>query len=316
MTAAATCSISPGQGSVPSVNVQENGNKTSHKGLCGRHIVGTVANAGVCAVKAVVKTTHAVVDKIFWSLGNLSETTNELAAACRKLHKHSLHLIGHLTKSPEKFGKLIKILSSYVGYIDFLQVAADVDYFVRGKFKKENFLQVGAHIACFVANVGGALLWLEDMAFINLSKATTAIGNWRAFEFVPKVLSTIPVLRDMTVLQKAAKAIGELRVFSVLTKVSPLTIVLRAIDLAYAFLAIEAANRLIKSEKKEQKISAGLDLSSYVAELVLSAVILAGVTNIIALGSIGGGCIVLALSAFLYRSAHEKQLDPTFNGVV
>jgi hypothetical protein len=87
-----------------------------------------------------------------------------------------------------------------------------------------------------------------------------------------------------------------------------LFITLRALDLGYALLAIDAGRRLLNAENVKQKVSAGLDLTSYLAELTLSAILLAGVTNVIGLGVAGSTCVALTVSSFLYRIANEKEI--------
>ncbi|MEI8365619.1 MAG: hypothetical protein WCF65_04290 [Parachlamydiaceae bacterium] len=263
----------------------------------------------ISLVETIASTIAIVVDKTFDSLGRLASTTNDMAWVCRKLYKHVFDFAEHISNGVIKLGPLSKVFDAYVGVVDVVQIAADIDGIAHGKFKSESFVALGKRVSLFVANIAGALMWFQEMAFINLSKTAASLGNFRAFEFVPTVLKNTPILRDITILKQAANSIGGIRVFGILTKVSALNIALRAVDMAYAFMAVDAAQRLARSEKSEHKIQASLDLSNYLAELALSAVLFAGVTNIVALGVMGIGCITLGLSAFFYRISRSVEIE-------
>lgn len=289
----------------------------------GGRAISAVTNKMDVAVRGVISLTQSIFD----GLAELTLCTNEVAAVFRKLQKHTFQLAEHLTKTPGYFSKLIGITTKYVVVIDVAQLANDADYLVNkgwkakisddGKSYKpaDNAVNVCTRISTAVVDIGCALLWFEEMGFYSLKATAAAIGNVRVFSFIPKVVSSIPVIRDVSILQKAAKAVGDLRVFSCINKMSALTITLRALDLMYAFLAIESAQKLIdankiedKTERAAKKLSAGLYLSNYISELVLSALLIVGVTNVAALGAMGAVCITLGLSAFFHRVTHEEEL--------
>jgi hypothetical protein len=269
---------------------------------CGR--VFTVVGNGCCAAgRGMQKTING--------LHALSADSNATAAIFRKL-KHLFNLGEHLTNTKGSLTKCATFLNSHVGVIDFFQMAADAHYFVCGKFRQEknskgevtkardsNWM-IGARLSLCAANTVGALLWLQEMG--------AKLGEFKAFSLVQKTVSSIPKLRDMPKLQKAAAAIGNIRIFGFLAGPNVLFFVLRGLDLGYALLAVDAGKRIHGATNSAQRTSAAIDISSYLSELVLSALLLAGVTNVIGLGVAGATCIALATSSFLYRVTHNKEI--------
>lgn len=246
---------------------------------------------------------------------------NAVAAVCRKLDQHVLKFCEYLKDAKGSLGRCSSFMKSQVAFIDFAQIAADVYYFGCGKFKEKRNEQgeiikardadlvVAAKVSLGLANTMGGFLWLEEMGFFSLSKAAAAIGEVRLFSLVPKTVSSIPVLRDISSLQSIARSIGEFRAFSFVKNLNCLFLVLRGLDLGYALLAIDASNRLAKASNNAQVVSASLDLSSYLSELMLSGMLLVGVTNIVSLGLAGTTCIAFTVSSFLYRITHDKEIN-------
>lgn len=76
--------------------------------------------------------------------------------------------------------------SDAVGLIDSIQVLGDLDYFLRGKWKDDSVPQLIGRIALAIADVGGLLLWLQELGF-GLSRIAHAIGKVRFFRFVPLI---------------------------------------------------------------------------------------------------------------------------------
>lgn len=266
---------------------------------------------------------NAIIHVFQQSLNGLHLITSDTSATAgvfRKLDHHVLKFFEHLSDSKGSLIRFGTFLKRNVAFIDFVQLASEINYFAGCKFKerknaqgevvkqRDNNVVISGRAAFLTANTGGALLWLEEMSFFSLSQIGKAIGEARVFSFVPKVISSIPVLRDLPGLQNVAKTIGEFRAFSFVKHFSCLSITLRALDLGYALFAIDSSRRLFNASNKIQTISAGIDLSSYLAELTLSALVFAGVTNIIGLGVAGATCITLAAASFLYRVTHEKEM--------
>lgn len=290
----------------------------SSQGWCGRSVT-SVKNHLDAAAHGVISLSQNIIGGI----SDLSVHTNSVAGVFRKLQRHTFYMIENLRETPGYFKKLIGITTHYVAVVDIMQLAGDVDYVVNKGWKEkisvdgkeykpaDSAATVAGRASLVVVDIGANLLWYEEMGFYSLKNAAAAIGNTRIFSYLPKVVSSIPGVRNVAVIQNAAKTIGELRVLSFVTKISPLFVTLRAVDLMYAFFAIDAAQNLVKGDTATKKTSAALYLSSYLAELTISAALLAGVTNVIALGTMGAVCISLALAAFFYKHSHEAELKPT-----
>jgi hypothetical protein len=294
------------QSQIQLVEQKDESNKTNSSKVtsCGGRCVRFVEKAVNCTLHGIT----ALVQKVFYGLSALAGDSNALAAFFRKLDKHVLRMMEHVGNLPGYFNRFGAAIRSAVAVIDFAQVAADIDYFINGKFKQDNKINIAGRVAACVADVGGALLWLEEMSFYSLSKAAAAIGNVRIFSFVPKVVSIIPGVRNCTRLQSVAATVGNLRVFSFITKISLGFVAERALTLAYAFFAIESFKRLIEPGTGIQKVQASLDLASYSAELALDALLTVGVASTVVLGIAGATCLTLALASFLHKVSHEKEL--------
>lgn len=283
----------------------------------GGHCV-SVVTGGVSAIGLLML---ASVQYPLQGIHSIAADSNAIAAVFRKMDQHVLKCFEYLTDAKGGLNRLSNFLKSQVAFIDFTQMASDIYYFGCGKFReqrnergeivkqKDPDLVVAAKVSLSLANTGGNLLWLQEMGFLSLSKAAATIGEVRLFSAVPKIVSSLPVLRDMPALQNVAKSIGEFKAFGFINHVSCLPLVLRGLDLGHALLAIDASNRLAMAINDAQMISASLDLSTYLSELVLSAMVFVGVTNVISLGIAGMACITLVASSFLYRISHEKEIN-------
>lgn len=244
-----------------------------------------------------------VAQKSLNALGNLGTDPNSIATIFRRLNGQVFDAIEQLAKIPGFFGKLRGSSGSFVGYVDALQVTGDVKYFAKGEHKTDNSITVASRISLFVANAGWTLMWLQEMSFLSLSKAAAALGEVRLFSFVPKVISCIPYVRDVSSLQRFASTVGEIRVFGIFNKLSMGVVAGRALTLFYVFSAVDAIRSLVNADNsKAVKIQAGLDLSYYIAELTLDALLTVGVTNVLGLGAVGAISIVAAVTGLVYKT--------------
>lgn len=253
-------------------------------------------------------------------ISEVASDTNAVASFYRKLEKHVVNFIEVIAETPGKFTKMADCIRKAVSFIDFCQFAGDLNYFLRGGYKEarndkgelvkeaDNKVIIGARVAMAAADIGGTLLWFEEMGFYKLKNIAESIGGTRVFSFVPKVVASIPVVRDVSIFSRAANALGNLKLFGCITKASCLFVTLRALDLMYGLFAVDAAKRLVNAPTSYHRISAGLDLTSCISELVISALIFAGVTNVIGLGIAGTVGITMAVSSFLYRNSHSEEL--------
>lgn len=266
---------------------------------CGRSITKVSEGAHSIVMRVIQAMQNAI-----HVLGSLTANTNMLAGIFRRLNGQVLAAVEQLAKLPAgTYNQLKHITGSMVGYVDTIQVATDVSYFASGRFKQDNNVNFTSRVFMAVANMGGALLWFQEMSFISLSKAASAIGDVRLFGIVPAITSSIPGIRNIASLQRVASAIGEIRVFSFIHRLNPMeTIALRALTLAYVFMAVDAAQRLA-SHNGIEKTQAALDLSNYLSELALDALLTIGVTNVVGLGVVGAVCIATALAKFAYKAS-------------
>lgn len=265
--------------------------KNSSSTWCGRGI-SAVGN-GICKFSGFMANTA---QQTIRGLSLVCADPNAIASAFRKVDPHLLSFYERLSGAKDAVKNCAGSIKCHVAVIDFFQVVADIYYFACRKFREEknekgevvkardNGLVIGGRLSLAAANFGGAFLWLKELGCFSSG------------------------LQSMPRLQKAAACVGNLRVFSFLGRVSCLSLVLRGLDLGYSLLAIDAARRVGTAVNSAQKTSACLDLSSYVSELVLSAMVFAGVTSVVGLGVAATVCVVFATSSFLYRAMHDKEM--------
>lgn len=298
-----------------SSNTLPDGEAAKAESWCGRCISTTGKGVSVAVYGAI-----RAVQQVFTVASLLIADAPATAGVFRKLDQHVLRFLEHLGVAKGQLSKFSVCLRRNVAFIDFFQLAADINYFAAGRFKekrnekgeiekaRDHALVITGKLALFSADIGGTLLWLQEMSFFSLNATAAALGEVRLFSFIPKAVAAIPGLRDFASLQRVANGVGEFRAFSFVKNFSCLSLTLRAVDLAYLIFAVDAGRRLFNADNAIQAISAGLDLSSYLAELTLSAIVFAGVTNVVGLGIAGTTCIALALASFLYRVGHEKEI--------
>lgn len=279
-------------------------------------VVSTSQNGIIKGVKAVGSVAHGTVV----SISSVASESTAIAGFYRKMEKHVLNLVEHSASIPGHLGKLAGSLRKIVSFIDFIQLFGDADYFVnRGYSEKRNEegqleknadskIIVSARVAMAAADVGGSLLWLEELGFFKLSQLASDLGKVRLFGFVPKVVASLPKVRDLPVVSRVANTIGNLNVFGSLAKLSCLSITLRALDLMYGLFALDAAKRIASAPSTPHRISASLDFVSYISELALSALLFAGFSNVVGLGIAGGTCVTMAVASFIYRNNHLAKL--------
>lgn len=281
------------------------------------HGVSVIGNGIAEAAKGIAGASQ----KTLSSLNLLVSDAPAVAGVFRKLDHHVLRFLEQVRNANGSLTHFQSFLNHTVAFIDFTQLISETDYVAMGRFKEQRNEKgeiinprdenpvIGAKLSFLTADIGGALMWFQEMGFFKLSNAAAVIGETRVFSEVPKIVSYIPVIRDFALIQKIAAALGELRVFSFVKNLSCRFVTLRALDLGYACFAVDAGRRLLRAANTNQKISAGLDLSSFLAELTLSASLVAGATNVVGLGIGGTACIGLAVSSFLYRAAYADQIN-------
>jgi hypothetical protein len=205
-----------------------------------------------------------------------------------------------------------KVARTIVGVMDCIQVVMEMDYFLGRRLqadRKENRqAAIAGHGAFAVASLGGVALWAHDLSYINLSKMAANLSRTKVFSFVPTVLSSIPVLKDMTKLQEVAASIGKMRLFRKIVKLSLVSFVQHAFALGYFCFAIDAIQKINSSRDQITISSAKWDLYYYTAELAFEALVLAGITNAIGMGLMASIAVLLAIKSYSYKTVHKHEL--------
>ncbi len=231
-----------------------------------------------------------------------------ISSICKKMELHCLPLVEHLKDAPDQFKKLKPGLRAARDTIDVLQLACDADYFITRKYKGDSKQTIAARISLLITNIFGTCAALIDFGCKSIGTFFNSLGNVRVFSFVPKLIASVPGLRDMPRLQRIAESIGNVHVFGVFNKLSLGYIAERFLGLTYAFFAADAIRRLIQPGTAVQKKFAGIELASSVSEVGLNVMTAVGVTNIIGLGILGTVCLSLAVTRFVYNHFHEKEI--------
>lgn len=248
---------------------------------------------------------HAA-QSVLFTLGFLTTDANALANIFRRLNGQVFNAVDQLSSIPGFFNKFRAASGSAVGWIDTLQLFSDVNYLYSGKYKSDSNVGIAAKISIFAADIGGSLLWLQEISLLNLSKAAATLGQTRFFGFVPKIVSCLPLIRDVSGIQRLASAIGEIRVFGFVNQISMKFIAGRALALAYILFAVDSSKKLLDANNTvTQRTQAGIDLSRYLSELALDAMLILGVTNVIGLGVMGAVCITTGVASLAYRVNHK-----------
>lgn len=258
-----------------------------------KNCINTIATRSICAAQKVLSV-----------MGSFAAEPNALAAVFRRLNCQVINALEEARKLPaSSFNKLRGAGHSFVGVVDAVQLADDVNYFFgKKKYKEDSNLGVASHAAIFAADVGGTLLWLQEMSFIRLSKMAKAIGEVRVFSFVPKVTASISLTKHVPGLQQAAASLGKVRVFSAINRLSLGLFAGSALTLFYLFSALESMRKLTKDGAYFDKTQTRLELSYYLSELTLNAMLTVGVASVAGLGVLGATCIATGLASFVHRN--------------
>lgn len=268
-----------------------------------------VVKEGFC--QGFTKLKGATLDTIHY-VGATVGNADQLSTVFKRIQLRLLPLIEELRGTPNRFAKLKAGLDDTRNTIDLFLLANDIDYFVNGHYKKDqkdNKYTFFGRIALFATNILGTAAWLVDLGVLNLSKAAKAIGNVRLFSFVPKVISYIPGIRSMPLLQSVAAAIGNVRVFSFVARFSLCYLANRALTVSFIFFGADAYQRMKQPGNYHQLTQAKWEFARCVSEVALDALVVVGVTSAIGLGLLGSACLFMAIKNFVYNIQHKKELD-------
>lgn len=254
--------------------------------------LGRTVHVVECAAEDLAGAVYAVVREVVNILNEMRNDCNAVAGFFRG--------VGYTLLALKERGVIVLSAldlraASVVNLIDALQIFADLDYFLNRRWldergvRKVSYFDVVAHVALAIADVGGAVLWLEELGFA-LSKAVNAIGNVRVFRFVPLI---------------------------------PLgTIVTGVVGVGFAFLGADALWRLGKTfvtdevdpNANPKRIKALLDLGWCAAEVVGKIIVVAGALSLIpaappvVIAALGITAAGFGLASFAYGVYNKKRL--------
>lgn len=235
--------------------------------------------------------------------------SSTFATVIRKFDKNLLAIIETYRNVPGYFDKFRETLKDTVGILDFLLIVGDINYFFTTKFWKDSALEIAKNVSLTVVDFGGALLWLEDLGFFDLSKAAQKLGEVKLFSYAPAVIAKIPVLKKVEWLGRAAEKLGQVKVFSILTKIRLEKVVDGALYFGYGFLTLSAFQKAVESQDKEHTFrAAAIECAYYAAELATSILIGVGLTNVFGLGALAATCVALSVAKLAYTAINRAEL--------
>lgn len=220
-------------------------------------------------------------DKIIapvFRVGN--EIRNDMNALATLMRGIGYALLGiNAAKGTSILSKFNGRITDATNLIDGIQIFGDVDYFVN-KCKNdwaEHKFTIFGRVALLVADIGAAMLLVEEMGFVKLAQVAQAIGKIRVFAFVP--------LMNIGTFINGACGIG------------------------FALLGVDAIIRLAKPGNHWQKTKAWLDLAQCVAEVAGKTIMLVGVVNPFAIAGLGVIAAGLGLSSFIYGAFNADKMS-------
>lgn len=271
------------------------------RGSC---VVHAIKSIKTCSLKVINKTQKAFETTISIA-GSLVTNPTFLASVFRRSVSYVIPLIEHTSKTAN-LTLLKRGLSRARDSIDVLQV--DYHLITSGRWKEGDLAESVSNVSFFVSGVLGNICWLADIGAINLEKTSKAIANLRLFRFIPAVLSNTPGLKNLSKLGHIAAKIGNVRLFSGIGKLSLGFLVERILGVAYVCLAVHAIQRLAAGGTGTQMTKAALDLADSVSTIALDIVVLAGLTNVVALGVMGCISLGLTVSNYIYELKNKDNL--------
>ncbi len=286
------------------------------------------------------KAHHAIMDA-FRAIGEAFNQRSPLG----KIFKFSINIltgVAHSVGHAFHGAGLLKALNIVDGFSDCLDIFSDANHLVNQKYRKKlkdekgnalkdkygdvrrgpikNKIALTATIAFFVADVAGLVLWLNDLALINLGKLSASIGKGFAklgaalgpkfAQFSQTFIKTFPF------------------VAKVAAKVTLVNVLRGVVAGAFLALAINESRNLVNAikERNVQKIvNSSLYLASYVTEIALKVLVIVGFTNVYGLVVLGCLAAGLGLAAFFMevvrkyreeRALHQDNKPPAEPPVV
>lgn len=221
---------------------------------------------------------------LFHAIGDIFSQRSPLGKVF-KLSIGILSVAGRATGEAFHCDGLLKALTVADTVNDVGDIVADADHLINQRYKKEDKEHkkwpVVATAAFLVADVAGLFLWLNDLAIINLAKISAAIG--RGFSKLASVLGS--GFAKFTSSLKACPFMAK-----VLAKFTLMNVLRGIVAGAFLALAINEIKEFVNAIRKRdiQKVLGSIFyLASYVTEIALKILVIAGATNVLGLAVLG-----------------------------
>lgn len=240
---------------------------------------------------------------LFSAIGEAFKNRSPFSKIC-KFTVNLLTGIAHKAGHAFRGAGLLKVLSITEGVLDLGDLAADAHEVLNEKRDPAKKWAFGATVALLVADVGGFFLFLDELAFISLSKFSETIGKGlsKLAEGVCKGF-----VHTWNVLKKTYPMLGK-----VVAKISLLNIIRGIVTAAFVCLLVQETKNLIQAIRAKQihdVMRSLFNLASYIAEIVLKVLVIVGcitTPGIVALSCIAAG---LGLAAFIYEVVRDYQKE-------
>lgn len=248
----------------------------------------------------------------FRLIGDINQRSGKLGKFC-KFTARLLTGVAHSTGSAFRAAGLLNAINLTDNVIDCVGTAVDLNDTLDLKEgpnlpkldKVAHKINLVAMITLVIADVGGFILWLDQLALISLATISTAIGN--GFTKLAGMLG-----------QNFAKFTASVAkqcpfIANVASRISVLTVVRSLAALGFALLAAKTCFDLAKAIKAHDlhaAINQSIYLISYTAESVLKIVLLVGfmsVPGIVAIGCVAAGLGLVAFGYEMFRKYKEER---------
>lgn len=218
--------------------------------------------------------------------------------------------VGHAVGNAFRGAGLIRALSITDGLLDVGDLAADADHLINKRYqeyekdpktgekikKPVDKWALAATINLLIADVGGVLLWLDELVLINLSKISATIGQ--GFSKLAAALG--PRFTGFTAsLAKSCPFLAKM-----IAKISLLNVLRTVVGAAFVCLIVHESVKMsqaIKAKEYHEMAISLLNIASYTAEVALKVLAIAGCTTVpglVALGCVAAG---MGLAAIVYK---------------
>lgn len=240
---------------------------------------------------------------------------------CYKLSIHVLTGIGHVAGPHFRGAGLLKALGivdnvndAFDLFHDTEQLVQEFDRHVVNKKKLEeadnpekdkiNPVTITATLAFFTADLGGLTLWLNDLKFLDLARASASIG--KGFSKLATALGpnfakfTNAAVKTLPIITKVA------------AKMTLVNVIRGVVGFAFVALAVNECIKMsaaIRERNWKEVINSSLQLVSCVAEVALKVLVIASFTCVPALVAVGCIAAGFGLAAFIMEVVCKFQKE-------